>query len=427
MTILLRPGRRPGLRQAPCERWILPNGLTVLYRPSPAMPLVASTLLLRTGSYFEGRPQAGLASLTMDLMLSGTRRRSAHQIAETIELAGASIGAQSSEDYGEMGFIAPAGQWTRALDILSDALRHPLFPSAEIAKERAQVLASIQSRHDSIFTLAHDRFNRALFGSHPYGRPVEGRPQTLRAFRREHFQAWHESHIRPDRAIFSLVGPLPVRQVQRDVARFLGAWKKPKTAFVETPRAPSLGPLKKSRAEIRARFEQAYLMTGTMAPAAHEDGSMALKALNTLLGGGMSSRLFLRLREELGLAYEVASFFPTRLHPSQWVLYMGLPMEKLALAEKKMEEMLAELAESGPTSQEVAQAKQMMEGAYLMEHQTRRRQGWYAAWWEFLGKGPDYDRRFLDEVEAISPRDAQAVARRLLAQPRVTVTVVPKK
>ncbi|MFA5976235.1 MAG: pitrilysin family protein [Elusimicrobiota bacterium] len=409
------------------ERWVLPNGLTVLYRLSPLMPLVSGTLLLKTGSYFEDNSQAGLASLTMDLLLAGTRRRTARQIADAVEFRGASLGVHASEDYSEMGFVAPSGQWSRVLDVLGDMLRYPTFPADEVAKERAQTLASLKSRNDSIFNLAHDRFSRMLFGSHPYSRPMEGIPRTVRSFQRKHFQTWRASQLRPDRAIFSLIGPLPARQVIRGVTRFLGPWKTSDAHWIEPSLVSVPGPRATIRAELRSRFEQAYLMTGTLAPAADDEGFITLKVLNTLLGGGMSSRLFLRLREELGLAYEVASFFPTRLHPSQWVLYMGLPEEKLVLAEKKMEELLRQLAASGPTLQEVAQAKQMIAGAYLMEHQTRRRQGWYAAWWEFLGKGADYGSQFLEEVEAVTPGDIHTLARRLLSQPRVTVTVVPSK
>src|SRR5207245_2093846 len=138
----------------------------------------------------------------------------------------------------------------------------------------------------------------------------------------------------------------------------------------------------------------AYLMTGVSAPGVMEPEYLTLKVLNTLLGGGMSSRLFLRLREELGLAYEVASFFPTHWLRSEWVIYLGLPPGKLTLARKELRKILAALIDRAPRPDEVQQAITMIKGSYLIEHQTRRRQAWYAAWWELLGKGYDYDRFF---------------------------------
>src|SRR5471030_3132364 len=120
----------------PFHRWVLPNGLTFLYRESPGVPLAAATLLLRTGSRDETPRQAGLASLTTELMMQGTRRRSSRRIAEEIESIGASLGAQASEDYSEMGFVTPAAHVSRVLDVMVDVLTNPSFPQEEIKKER---------------------------------------------------------------------------------------------------------------------------------------------------------------------------------------------------------------------------------------------------------------------------------------------------
>ena len=111
-----------------------------------------------------------------------------------------------------------------------------------------------------------------------------------------------------------------------------------------------------------------------------------------VLGGGMSSRLFVKLREERGLAYEISSFYPARLDGSAWAIYMGLPAERLPEAERALALLLEELSDKGVTAAELAQAKQLMQGTYVMDHQTRRRQAWYAAWWEFLGRPPNYDK-----------------------------------
>src|SRR5262249_33860142 len=141
---------------------------------------------------------------------------------------------------------------------------------------------------------------------------------------------------------------------------------------------------------------------------------------------GMSSRLFVKLREELGLAYEVSSFYPTRIDMSQWVVYLGLPKEKLKVAAQKLIELLTDLGDRGPGADELARAKAMIRGAFLMDRQSRRRQAWYDAWWEFLGRGPDYGQELLGAVEAVTAMDVQRMMRKILAQPRVTVQVVPK-
>jgi predicted Zn-dependent peptidase len=140
----------------------------------------------------------------------------------------------------------------------------------------------------------------------------------------------------------------------------------------------------------------------------------------------MSSRLFVTLREKLGLAYEVSSFYPTRLDRSQWVIYLGLPKEKLETASRKLDDLLDRMAGTGPNVGEVRQAKAMIRGSFLMDRQSRRRQAWYAAWWEFLGKSAGYGDEFLAAVDRVTPKELGDLLRRILAQPRVTVTVVPK-
>lgn len=409
------------------ERWLFKNGLVVLHRQSPSLPLAAGTILFRTGSFYEPAPQAGLASLAGDILLQGTVKRSARVLADRMESMGASISSQCSEDCFEMDFVAPAAQLDRAIDVLADMILHPSFPNEEVRKEKAQTLAALASRKDSIFAVAHDRFNSLLYGSHPYGRPVDGYRDTVTQLKRENFKAWHKDHIRPDRTIFSFVTPLPHREAQRMIEKFLGAWRRPTKPFEEPLVEASHRTAAPQRDRIDATFEQAYLMSGVMAPGSSDTGHTTLKVLNMVLGGGMSSRLFLQLRERLGLAYEVSSFFPTRLHASQWVFYLGLPVERLPLAERKLEEILAELAEKGPSEEEVVQAKRMIKGAFVMERQTRRRQAWHSAWWEFLNRPSDYDATYLQNLDKVNRVDLHRLAADLLSRPRVTVQVEPQK
>jgi predicted Zn-dependent peptidase len=339
---------------------------------------------------------------------------------------GAALGAHALEDYTELGFSAPVASLSRILDVTADSLTGASFPSPEVIKERAHVLAALKSRKDTLFNVAYDAFSAALFGSHhPYGRPVDGTEPTVLRLTRRALQTWHRDTIRPDRAVFSMVAPLAGRSARRLIGRYLQSWAERKTPGYAADLAAKR--LSQDRdIHLRAPFEQAYLMTGVSAPHVLDPDYPILKVLNTIVGGGMSSRLFLRLREELGLAYEVSSFFSTRLAPSQWVIYLGTPPEKLRLARRELEKVLQTLREKGPTDMEVRQAKAMVEGAYLMDTQTRRRQAWYAAWWTFLGKSPEYDRQYLRVLQRVTAREVRDLARRLLARPRVTVEVTPK-
>jgi zinc protease len=408
-------------------RWIettLDNGLTFLYRQAAGVPLTAATLLLRTGSRDEKPEQAGLANLTLEMMLQGTRGQTSLQLARRIESVGASLGAQAGEDYSELGFVAPAEHVGRLLEILADILVEPAFPAQELKKERASVLASLQSRKDSLFNVAYDAMNAQLFAGHPYGRPIDGDPAQVKRFTRESLQAWHRHHIHSDRAVLAIISSLPVGAIQRQVQRALKPWTRSSESAQPGPLPAAL---KGTRTiPVRAHFEQAYLMMGTHAPTALDTDYVPLKVLNTIVGGGMSSRLFMRLREELGLAYEVSSFYPTHMQTSQWIVYLGLPPEKRAVGLRELRKAMQALVRRPPSRVEVQQAVAMMKGSYLMEHQTRRRQAWYAAWWKFIGQSPDHDRVFIETLDRVTPAQLHRLARKLLDQPWITVEVTPR-
>ncbi len=409
------------------ERWILPSGLKVLYQRDHRFPLATATLLLGAGSRAESRSEAGLSSMTLDLLMQGTRKRSARAIARVMESVGASMGTQGHEDYAEIGFVVPASEAQRALGLMTEVLREPSFPQEEIIKEKSHVLAALDTRKDAIFQLAHDRLNQALYGDHPYGRPLEGRAQTVARFGRMDFKAWNKTKHHSMGAILSMVAPHPPAFMRGLLHRTVETWRHAPPRDSAHEPMPSVRPLPKSRTEeVKSSFKQAYLMTGWQAPTAFDQDQLALKVLNTILGGGMSSRLFMVLREELGLAYEVSSFYPSRLDLSQWVIYLGLPAERLLLASKRLFELLEALAEQGPRDGELRQAKAMIRGAFLMDRQSRRRQGWYNAWWEFLGRGEDYGDEFLRSMDSVSALAVRELLRKILGKPRVTVKVVPK-
>jgi predicted Zn-dependent peptidase len=408
---------------------MLPNGLTVLYRQDAAFPLVSATLLFRQGSREEHKNQAGLSSMTIDLLMQGTRRRNARQIARVTEAVGASIGTQAHEDYTEVGFVAPAAETGTVLDLTAEVLTEPSFPREELAKEKAHVLADLSSRHDAIFNVAYDEVNERLYGEHPYSWPLEGRASAVKRFKRADIQEWHDHHIRPHGTILSMIGPMPAKEAAHAIEKHLKNWgaaRRPRSGQSRKDPAPINLPLRHGEVVVPSKFEQAYFMLAWPAPRASSPDHLPLKVLNTLLGGGMSSRLFVTLREKWGLAYEVSSFYPTRLDTSHWVIYLGLPAEKLSIAAKKLNELLDQMVRHSPAAHEVTQAKAMIRGAFLMDRQSRRRQAWYAAWWEFLGRDPDDGTTFLKAVDAVTPEDLHKVAKRLLEQHRVTVKVIPK-
>jgi len=407
------------------HRWTLPNGLTCLYQESRDIPLAAGTLFFRSGSRYETLKEAGVGSFTIEMLMQGTRRQNARAIADQVESIGASMGFQSFEDYAESDFLTPAIHIDRILDLMLEVLREPSWPAIEITKEKEHVLSEFKTRHDAIFNVAYDRFRSELFGDHPYSRLTDGNVTSVRLLTKKDLVRWHARYLHPERTVFSLIGPWPARTMEKKIVQRFSGWKSPKPQADPVP-SPIAAPTQFRESTEQASFKQAYWMSGTVAPAMQDAAMLPTKLFNMILGGGMSSRLFVELREKRGLAYEVSSFYASRRDAGTWAVYLGLPFEKLGIAETALAELLEDLSKKGPTKAEMEQARQMMLGSYIMDHQTRRRQAWYAGWWEFLGRPVDYDSKYPDRIRAITDDAIRSAGKALLATPRVSVKVLPK-
>ncbi len=166
------------------ETFVLSNGLKVIFKQVTDNPLVTAQLFLKSGSIMETKDSAGLASFTQNLLLLGTKKRNAEQIARDIEDIGANITSDIANDYANLGISVMDSKFEKAMQILSEAVLEPSFPDQEIEKERMNVLAAIKSRQDSISLAADDIFIKAFYGDHPYSWPNVGTIESVKKFKR---------------------------------------------------------------------------------------------------------------------------------------------------------------------------------------------------------------------------------------------------
>jgi zinc protease len=391
----------------------LPNCLMAIYRSIPENPIVSVQLFVKRGAIGEAPSQAGLAALTQTVMAQGTQKRNSKQLAADLENIGASLSSDVEHDFCSIGFSCLSDNAPTAMELLSDITLHPAFPENEIEKERANTLAGIKSRQDYIFNATQDLFNSAFYGTHPYSWPENGKAVTVKNFTRKDLQEWHTQHFTANNTLLVITGSISLVDAKALAEKFFSAMPKG-GELPPLPVTPAVKHIEESHTS--PKFQQAMLMRGWPCPPMADPDYPAIKVLNALMGGRMTGRLFVELREKMSLGYEVSSFYPSRRQQSRYVVYLGLKQENIVRAKKRLSEMIDDLRNNLVPEQELNDTKNYIRGVYLMDHQTANRQAWYLGWWEIMGGGYGLDETYISRLQAVSPNDIQRVARKYLAE-----------
>lgn len=402
--------------------FMISNGIEVIHKEISENPIATIEIFLKGGIINETPQKAGISYLTQTLLLQGTKSRSSEALAAEIENIGASISSDIEYDYASLGISSLDTNVEKSAELLSDIVSNPVFDEGEVAKEKENILASLQSRKDQISTVAGDVFNSAFYGSHPYSWPEPGKASTVAKLKREDLVKWHRGFYVSNNMILVIAG-----RIKLDAARALA-----EKYFVGIPTGTALTsaakpnpPAAKKVIERSTKFQQAFIMDGFAAPSVAQDDFYALKVLNGVLGGRMTGRLFVELREKLSLAYEVSSYYPSRKELSRFVVYMGLDKKNITLAQKRINELLTEVRETPVSEAELTDTKNYLKGTYLLDRQTVGRKAWYLGWWETLGLGPDYDETYLNRLMSVTSADVQKAAQKYLTANTVTVEIIP--
>jgi predicted Zn-dependent peptidase len=396
----------------------LSNGATVIVRENRAAPVVAASVFVRAGQRWEDEATAGITNFLQQVMVKGTTSRSALDVAEAAEQLGGSISASADTDHAEIRGTALARHWRRLLDLVADVTLRPALSPAEIDTERRMVLSGIGRRADEPFQHTLDTLRVRLYGAHPYGLPALGRPEVVKRLGREDLVVHHRRFYRGPRVVVSVSGDIDAPEVAAEAGRLFA--ELPAGPGAEDPPLPAPHPAPDRFVWARPAA-QAQVMAAVLAPPISHPDYAAVKVLATVLGGGMSGRLFTELRERQGLAYSAGAFFPSRVGPGFLATYLGTAPANAERAEEAVRREIERLRMGGVSEEEVARAKAYVLGQFALDRRTNARLAWYQAFFESAGVGHDFDHRYRRDVEAVSRADVERVARTYLAAPTTVV------
>lgn len=408
------------------HRTVLKNGMVVLMVENPAADIIAARVFVRAGSHTEPRHQAGLSQLVSAVLTKGTDRLSSLEIAERVESVGASLGADAAADYFLLSLKTVSADFAEMLELMGELLRSPTFPQEEVDLERHLTLQAIRSQQEQPFTVAFDQLRHAMYRDHPYALPGLGMEETVAQLKREDLQAYHQAYFRPDNMVISLVGRIVPQAALDLVEQVFGNWQ---TSAIDPP-ALSIPPVVANPCQsvTAQETQQSIIMLGYLTPSVLDQSPAAdvsdyttLKLLNTYLGNGLSSRLFVELREKRGLPYEVSAFFPTRLYESQFVVYMGTAPDNTAIALEGLTSEVERLCHTRIDEEDLQATKNKLLGQYALGKQTNAQIAQILGWYETLGLGVEFDTRFQEEVATVSCEMAQTVAQKYFAEPYLSL------
>ncbi len=414
---------KPGVEAPtrPHERTVLGNGLRLLTTPLPHTHSVSISFYVGAGSRYERLEEAGISHFVEHMLFKGTAKRpTAREIAEAIDSVGGILNGGTDREYTVYYIKVARPHAGLALDLLSDLVRNPLMDAAELEKERRVVLEELAMVEDSPAQLADLLLDSILWPDNPLGRDVGGTPQSVAAITRERMLGYLRQQYVPNNLVISIAGAVSHEEVLAPVEAALGDWPAGQPASWQP--VASLG---SQRWAVRHKqTEQAHLSLAAPAlPLSHPD-RYALSFLSVILGEGMSSRLFMELREKRGLVYDVHTYVSQFLDTGAFNIYTGVDPQKAVEALRVIMAEVARLHAHGPSEEELEKARELSKGRLLLRMEdTRNVSGWTGGQELLLGTVRSVEEA-VSEMEAVTIDDLRRLAREILDPARFYLAVV---
>jgi predicted Zn-dependent peptidase len=391
------------------NRFRLHNGITVIVVENTACNVIAGRIFLKNcGGRWEKRSQAGISHLLAAVMTKGTKNLTGLEIAEKVESIGATLGTDAATDYFLVTLKTIASDFEYILSLVADIIRFPSFPESEVELEKNLTLQNILSQKEQPFNVAFNQLREMMYGDHPYGVSILGKEETVSHLTAADLKQYHQTYFRPDNMVISLAGRLTTDSGIEMVEKCFGNWEKPAKSLPQL-NLSILSPQPEQR-KINQDIQQSIIMLGYLAAQVSSEDYPVLKLLSTYLGNGLSSRLFVELREKRGLAYDVSCFYPTRLDKSQFVVYMGTAPQNTETGIKGLENEVRRLGDRQLTPEELQITKNKLLGQYALGKQTNAEFAQIYGWYESLGLGIEYDQKFQQKIAQITTKQVQQVA-----------------
>lgn len=418
----------------PVERMVLSNGVTIVSVTEPAARVLSVHGFFKVGLWAEPEGQAGIRHLVARCLFGSSENQSSDELAREIDRVGGAVYVNPAPDIVELGISTVTEQFTNASYLLCEAIKNPRFEASVLENARSISLSDLEAEQNSQFR-ATFRLLRSLtmpdYSS--YSHSLIGDRSFLQTATAQQCRAFASSQLTADRLVIVVVGNQPSAQVFDRFTTLLGEWRSRSSS--ERAAVPVFKPMKDVLSDVQdMSAATAYLGVGMPAPGMLSAEYPVAQVLATLLGTGKSSRVFTELRTRAGMGYELGGFYPDLRDSSLIMLYLqtltsrddpqtGMPVMLVNEAKQQLVSQLKLLTTKPPTDAEVLRAKRMLIGNHALKHQRQRDRAYYLGWYEAVGLGCDYDRKYESVINAVTPAQVRTLAQKISQGYAVAVTM----
>jgi predicted Zn-dependent peptidase len=398
----------------------LSNGLTIVTETVDTVRSVALGIWVRAGSRYEPAPLAGISHFLEHTVFKGTKNRSTFEIASSLESVGGHLNAFTTKEYTCYHARFLSEYLEEAVDVLSDLLLHPTFPAAEIEREKSVVLDELRDSKDVPEELAFDTFEKFLYPNNSIGKPILGNETSIKGFNPEALQKYLDQNYSPENTIIVAAGFVNHKDL---VAMIEDRYDRPGsgTNDFEPIEASSYKPGK----EVRTKdIQQSHLITGLPIFSVFDERRYDIAVLNSILSGGMSSRLFQNIREAHGVAYQIFSFINLYRDTGSFGVYLATDPSKRELAVELTFAELEKMVQNPVSDAELEMVKaQYKSGIVMGDESMERRMMRLGRQQIYYGENIGLDK-FLKKIEAIDVERIQVLARELFNPNRFFTSIL---
>jgi len=405
------------------QKFELSNGLRILVREDARLPLVSITAVFRSGLLAETPQTNGITRLMAKALLKGTKTRTAEQIANQIEAVGGSIGSDAGNNSCSVSVHVTKPDLKLGVDLLSDVLLNATMPEQAVTREKEVQMAGLKEEDEQPATVARNILRAALFGEHPYALRANGSPDSVPRLTQKNLLDFRDRYLVAKNGVISVFGDVKAAEVKQVLEQTLRTMKPGELALTDAHPAAPLRQM--TNVESQKEKAQGVIMVGYRGVDVFSKDRHALELIDEA-SSDLGSRFFIRIREQMGLAYYVGASQMPGLVPGIFAFYLGTDPQKIEPVKTALLDEIRKLASDGLTSEELMRAKKKLIGQQQIANQSNDSFGYQCALDELYGLGFNYYKSLEHDVEAVTLDEIKRVAGKYFReQPYVLATVRP--